>query len=463
MLKSIQSVKARQVFNSNLLEIMAIKIALYFEDVICDGGMWRSFVTKHKELYGKSLPFFPVDEEDYMADEPHEEDVAYLLWEAVMDWEEDKLVHPNDSYIHEIAKKFYGVLDAEFEDAPINERMQDFFREASFMDDFIEMREVLSWLWMNCYLTEGHHKFRVAEEMIDEVCDLLHFDHQDPRAIYAAYSQIVFRYKGGPLALYPAEWLAIVEDTYGNHVNSEILRKMEYRSYDIYLLEGFDEPVIHLRNTKGDALDINILAYGDMCIDTLQETDGCIASFVRYNEQWEPNGMDSWGNFKKVYEARKEHQERYVTGLPFNNYQNMMKESGGSPLFYFRNGKDVRKFVMEQVGIPERLMHPSNLDDKDLIVAYVPSANEGIAFAFGVANCIKDVRNPFYGIKYHDDDAMSLVTDENICDGAMLRYLIKHHMLPDASFSEDVNDEESLRLAQDNLDFLARTMRREKY
>ncbi|MBQ8714899.1 MAG: DUF3843 family protein [Prevotella sp.] len=200
LLKSIQRTEAKREFDSNLLEIMAIKTALYFEDVICDSGVWRSFVNKHKALYGKSLPFYPVDEKDYYADEPHKEDIRYLLWEALRDWEQ-VLVHPKDELLEEIADKFYEVLDAEFEKAPINEGMRQFFEEATFMTDFIGMREVLQWLWMSCYLTEGHHKFDIAEEMIDEICEKLHFEYQDPRAIYAAFSQMVFRYKCGPLAL----------------------------------------------------------------------------------------------------------------------------------------------------------------------------------------------------------------------------------------------------------------------
>lgn len=69
----------------------------------------------------------------------------------------------------------------------------------------------------------------------------------------------------------------------------------------------------------------------------------------------------------------------------------------------------------------------------------------------------------FVGLKYHDDDAMMLISDTEICDPAMLRYLLQHHMLPDTSFNDDPKDKESLQLAQDNLDFIARTVRRHFY
>ena len=40
----------------------AMTLAYYLEDVVSGLGFWRTFVTKHKALYGKYLPFFEVDE-----------------------------------------------------------------------------------------------------------------------------------------------------------------------------------------------------------------------------------------------------------------------------------------------------------------------------------------------------------------------------------------------------------------
>lgn len=37
---------------------MAIKLTLYFEDMVSEIGLWHSFVQKHQQLYGKPLPFY---------------------------------------------------------------------------------------------------------------------------------------------------------------------------------------------------------------------------------------------------------------------------------------------------------------------------------------------------------------------------------------------------------------------
>lgn len=41
------------------LKRMAIKLTLYFEDMVSEIGLWHSFVQKHQQLYGKALPFYP--------------------------------------------------------------------------------------------------------------------------------------------------------------------------------------------------------------------------------------------------------------------------------------------------------------------------------------------------------------------------------------------------------------------
>ena len=39
-----------------------------------------------------------------------------------------------------------------------------------------------------------------------------------------------------------------------------------------------------------------------------------------------------------------------------------MKKTGGSPLVYLHDGEEVRRFMMDGIGIPKHLMQPSRLD-----------------------------------------------------------------------------------------------------
>ena len=57
---------------------MAIKLTLYFEDIVSEIGLWRSFVHLHQSLYGKPLPFYYTGM-GYTEDEPNIYDIQYLL------------------------------------------------------------------------------------------------------------------------------------------------------------------------------------------------------------------------------------------------------------------------------------------------------------------------------------------------------------------------------------------------
>lgn len=462
LLRKLSKNPAKQGLSEDVMMKMALKTVLYFEDVICDSGIWRSFVEKHQALYGKMLPFYSVKGE-YYADEPHVRDIQLLLWDVMMEVHENEIINPENLGLSAIAFDFYEVLDDEFEKAPINETLKDFFEHPVFIGDFIEMRNVLQWTCSTCYLTAGRYKLRGFHETFESIIKLLRFDSHDNRAVYAAMCQQPFKYKTGMLALLPQEWLAGILECNGRNAEAAELRAIEFRPYDLYNLDGFDDTFIRLSDTQGREVVVRKDSYGDMRDSTLMATDGCVASFVKYLGEWNTNGMDSWGRFGKAYEEQREKKRRYKSGVPQKNYEAMMKKSGGSPLFYLRDGKDARRFLMEEVGIPESLMRPSELDDKEYMVAWVPSPDEDVFFAPDAALAIMDERNPYYKAVDDSETGMDLISAPDRLPGDMVRYLIAHNMLPDVALNHLNGAEAGRELAQKNLDFLARSIRRDQY
>ena len=462
LLRQLSKNPAKQGLSEDVMIQMALKTALYFEDIICDSGIWHSFIEKHQKLYGKTLPFHSFQGK-YYADEPHIQDIQLLLWDAMMEEHEDQIINPENPGLKAIAYEFCEVLDDEFERAPINETLKDFFEHSDFIDDFIEMRNVLQWISSACYLTAGRYKLRGFHKTYENIVESLKFDSDDNRTLYAAMCQQPFKYKTGMLALLPQEWLAGILECNEQKAKAEELRAIEYRPYDLYRLDGFDETYIRLSDTQGREIAVRKDSYGDLRDSTLMTTEGCIASFVKYHGEWNTNGMDSWGRFGKEYEEQCEKKRHYKSGLPPKSYEAMMKKSGGCPLFYLRDGKAARRFLIEDVGIPQKLMHSSELDDKEYIAAWVPSPDEDIFFAPDAAQFIKDERNPFYKATRDTETSMDLISAPDRLEGDMVRYLIAHNMLPDAALNHLKGQEAGRKLAQDNLDFLARSIRRDQY
>ena len=47
-------------------QAVVLAVVGYYQDVIADAGIWRSFVEAHKHLYGTPLPFYDCDGDDYI-------------------------------------------------------------------------------------------------------------------------------------------------------------------------------------------------------------------------------------------------------------------------------------------------------------------------------------------------------------------------------------------------------------
>ena len=58
---------------------------------------------------------------------------------------------------------------------------------------------------------------------------------------------------------------------------------------------------------------------------------------------------------------------------------------------------------------------------------------------------------------------MELISAPDRLQDDMVRYLIANNMLPDAALNHLKGPEAGRKLAQDNLDFLARSIRRDQY
>ena len=106
-------------------------------------------------------------------------------------------------------------------------------------------------------------------------------------------------------------------------------------------------------------------------------------------------------------------------------------------------------------------MRPSELDDKEYMVAWVPSPDEDVFFGPDAALNIKDERNPYYKAVVDAETSMDLISAPDRLP--MVRYLIAHNMLPDVALNHLNGAEAGRELAQKNLDFLARSIRRDQY
>ena len=141
-------------FKPDEVKQISLRIAAYFEDVISQLNIWRSFITQHKALYGKYLPFYTPDDH-YYEDEANYEDIRFLLWHYTQQYHgvrRGTFVSPDNVANAETALLIYQLFCDEWTVAPENIRMQELFSNETRYDNPDNYNNLLYWFHYNSYL-----------------------------------------------------------------------------------------------------------------------------------------------------------------------------------------------------------------------------------------------------------------------------------------------------------------------
>ena len=96
------------------------------------------------------------------------------------------------------------------------------------------------------------------------------------------------------------------------------------------------------------------------------------------------------------------------------------------------------------------------------IILYIPTIEEGkLCTIMDCAEYIKHKNNPMYDKE--KSKSHFLISDIEQVPGEFIRYAIANNLMPDFALNSNRGYARGRQLAQDNLDFLARTLRRQDY
>lgn len=444
---------------------MSVNITLYFEDIVSEIGLWKSFVAKHMELYGKPLPFYTVGP-DYDTDRIHVEDIRFLLWDALLADEcSETMPNPENLAIEVAAHLIFAYLSAKFDDTPINEEFYNYIHEAPFASVFYEVRLVLNWYYFDCYLTAGRYGRTLFLDDFDRQLELCHGDVSVAQTAVGA--AVAFNYRIGPLALKPQEWLASLLRIHGQNEKADAVGSIVSRKLEPYSLEGFDARTITLRDSGGMPLTLRRTKYLDETDSLLgsKDVNGCVGTFALYDGEWYLNGMNSWGDmtrFLRDYKRELDLEDKEETAL-METFAHT-----GKRLFFFESPKDFHGFLADTLHAPaaEGQRLPKGVKNVTMYIPESPKAESGegrrgFNVIFDIAEYVKSPDNPMYDRGKAKD--CFLIADIDNVPGGFVRYAISHNLFADFALNSTKGYRHGRRLAQDNLDFLARTLRRHEY
>lgn len=443
------------------LRWMALKTALYMEDIVAELGVWESFVRKNLELFGREVPFYSRPSE-YWMNEPNLNDIRFVLWSAAMEGRKCKIINPETPALMEAADRVYDYLFSCFENLSINERLSESIFRSEIFDNFLMQRDLLKWIYLDCWLTRGRMSEDYMEQLEDELSEI-YSDADDSQLYYAVECISCFKFKIGPLAMYPKDYLALFLRTRQMDECAEMVESQAFHEISIYKVDTWNREEVCLQDVSEKRLVVKIEYFDDGIETTLSKTSHCVGSYVKYDGSWRVNGITSWGNLDKQFQLLRL-ENRPEKGMDKTSFDKLTSLAYGEKLLFAKDMEDVRK-IYRKAGLGEFLsdLNGEDSDYKDVVI-YIDSLEYGICIINNAAKIIKSPYNPYYDPRSVGmNECLSPLVNPDAFPGELVHYLVEKDYLPDAALNSVYGIERGREIVQENKDFIARFFRQNSY
>lgn len=207
----VEIAEERHLFPSypkKVVERAALALIGYYQDVICDAGIWRSFITECRRLYGHTLPFYSDEKDEYTDYELNKADVRFMVWYSLsMNYENRRVCYPFDKEILEGADTWYEELEKVYDESPIpvDYRFSSEL-EIHAEEDRATIMKLANWLFLHCYLMTPAYAMTLTEISSE-------YDLSKDEGIIELQKRLdasMWEDPTGPLALFLGEWLYLI-------------------------------------------------------------------------------------------------------------------------------------------------------------------------------------------------------------------------------------------------------------
>ncbi len=123
-------------------------LAAYLEDIVSETKVFSAMRRVCLQRYGYRLPFYDCNHADYMPDHINEEDIRFLIWMTAcrIGKDNDVTYSPLATGWALLSARMFDELDCRYEEAPEALRVTDWIRRSFRKEDYIEIREIATWL-----------------------------------------------------------------------------------------------------------------------------------------------------------------------------------------------------------------------------------------------------------------------------------------------------------------------------
>ena len=482
VLKIIQQSEIAELIDSlKEKKALACVLVAYFEDVISETRLFSAFTRRHKQMYGKELPFYETS--DYYDDEINLYDIYSLIWYRISIQDEETLIDPyfeNSRALNDAVSKIYNLFNSEFEEAPQNENLQNFL-QLSAGSDVKTVREKLSFIACQSFLWQA-----VFDNYFNEVLDkykendIAVLDERAEVNIYDRQIHFIFNQCMPLLSMRANEYFA--EMLGEEHSEYSFIKNISKRIYGCFLIRKIEKDgfwIEHLSSKKQLWLSNEFTSLQD--IQLVENETVLTIGLVQWKEDvWQNQGGCIVNTINEIQEDVSKHlfdDENEKKKLVENLEKAFLELTNGERIVYLRNNREYAEFhlnllrkhakrVKPQItdeeldGKYKNLMEQQEKDmpfDKDEAVGVFFNSNSGLeVYREFLISCMSDKNNPYYD--QQASDLCDLLTDKTISK-EFVNYVVENEII-ELCFRKNPD---MFSILMENLDFLLRFYRLSQY
>jgi hypothetical protein len=439
----------------------SISLALYFEDLHSKTHLFETFTKLYKEMFGRYVPFYSSENAD--SPQARLDAVKFMLWHAIAAERDGMMLNPTNQGLANMAERLLKLWDEKKNKIQPNEELADYLYSEETQEKANEVKMVLIWLSLYSFLGRwyGNPNPKYDEAGLGKL--MVQADKETME--YANECHFVFKIQTWPLSLTPqhiyAEMIRIEMDDPNDEI-AESIEQIKFKPYEMFQIAGNDLMGLTLKDFQGNTFWVD---YSDFVGDArkmIAKHTHILASFIKLNNRWELNGPSLWLNpSKKHYQMYLEELQEHHHWINdyVGQYDKFINKHHGERLYFFRNAKEYLKWVKDELGMKDTEMLSELESRKDPMACFFE--NNGQTTCCMDAECIKHPDNPCYDKSYAEEYSLTFIGNTTSCSPDMLLYMFEHKLLPDAMFNDIRGRKHGRQLMQENLEFMARCMRRD--
>ncbi len=438
---------------------VCINLTLFFEDKRSGLHLFEAFQHMYQKMYGCYLPFYATAGAD--APEAPLDEMRFMLWHSCVAERGGLVLNPTNEALKNHAEKLLNLWRERSQELPSNEELANYLyaEETQTGGDYVTT--VLVWLSRYCPL--GRWFTNISDKkLIDEYTYLLHGADKDTM-VYAAECFSMAEQRTWPLSVTLqhayAEMIRIDMDDADDKL-AEAIDHIDSKPFSIYEVVDCEEGKVRLKDFLGQIISVDQSCFIGNVKQLARRNTHLSGVLICFSGKWRFLGPSFWSKPEKKYVEKclsAMRREHHIMHDFVGQYDDFVSSHGGERLYFFRNEREHRRWLTNELKLSAGELPVGKNENHPMAVFF---EDNGLMTNCYEINCIKHPKNPVYSTTAAAENSMDYFI-QRLCSPCMMIYLMKHDLLPDVMLNDMHGQEHGRRLMQDNIDFLARCLRRD--